>query len=204
MKERLSGLQENSASDPYTKEAVAALLSEACIVAPYPKVIRESDINPEIDHSFSLIEQVVYTVRNIRGEMKLPPNVAVDIHLVGGASDPNFISLKERLNIISALVRAEKISMHTETPALGFASSAMVETLKVMIPVPVEMRNQEKGRLEKERERLTSVESRLRGQLENREFVTNAPADLVEKQKKALQQAEMELSELAKKLAAMN
>lgn len=203
LKARLEGLTPIASSDPYTLEAVQALQSPACMVAPYPQVIRESDLNPAIDRDFQLVEQVVYTVRNIRGEMKLPPSASVSIHIIGQPDDPNFHSIKERSNIISALIRTEKITLHTQAPQLPFASTGVVESLKIMIPVPIEMLNQEKGRLEKERERLEGILNRIRSQLENQEFVANAPAQLVEKQKKSQQQTEAELSEIAKKLEAL-
>ncbi|MCE5317103.1 MAG: class I tRNA ligase family protein, partial [Parachlamydia sp.] len=203
LKARLADLTTLKTADPYTLEAIQALQSPACIVAPYPKVIRESDLNPAIDRDFQLVEQVVYTIRNIRGEMKLPPSASIAIHIVGEQNDPNFLSLKERSNIITALIRTEKIVLHTEAPQLPFASTGVVESLKIMIPVPIDMLHQEKGRLEKERERLESMLNRLRGQLENQEFVANAPAQLVDKQKKTLQQTETELSEVAKKLEAL-
>lgn len=204
LKEHFKGVQLKSNVDPYTAETIAALFAPACIVAHYPKVIRESDINPEIDQAFNLVEEVVYTIRNIRGEMKLPPNVTTDVHIVSDSENPAYQLLKPHLNIVSALVRCGHVALHKQEPALGFASSGVVEDLKIMIPLPPEMLKQEKARLEKEQERLRVMLERLNSQLSNQEFIANAPAGLVDKQKKALQQAESEMSAVAVKLKELS
>jgi valyl-tRNA synthetase len=204
LKERLQGCQVKGQVDPYTAEAIKALSCEACIVAPYPQPVRASDINPQIEHTFDLVERVVYTIRNIRGEMKLPPNVTTDVHIVGEASDENYRLLQKHGNIVTALVRTKSLELHTAMPKLGFASVGAIDTLKVMIPLPDELLKQEKVRLAKEQERLTTALDRIRGQLSNEEFVSRAPAQLIEKQKALQQQTERELAEVASKLQELS
>ena len=204
LKERLQGCQVKGQVDPCTAEAIKALSCEACIVAPYPQPVRASDINPQIEHTFDLVERVVYTIRNIRGEMKLPPNVTTDVHIVGEASDENYRLLQKHGNIVTALVRTKSLELHTAMPKLGFASVGAIDTLKVMIPLPDELLKQEKVRLAKEQERLTTALDRIRGQLSNEEFVSRAPAQLIEKQKALQQQTERELAEVASKLQELS
>ena len=64
LKERFPSARATKLSDPYTQEALKALETEACIKAPYPKTIREADINPDINNTFELVDKVVYTIRN--------------------------------------------------------------------------------------------------------------------------------------------
>lgn len=203
LKTRFEGLKLNPSVDPYTQECINALNASACIISSYPQVIREADINPEIDQTFDSVEKVLYTIRNIRGEMKLQPGVATDVHIVGDESDPLFQLVGKNRLIISALVRTKEIMMHTQDPKAGFASTGMVENLKVLIPLPEQMLQQEKTRLGKEKERLTSNLERINKQLGNEEFVKNAPAALLEKTKLQLQQTEAELREVLGKLELM-
>ncbi len=155
LKERLKGVKARSGTDPYTAESIAALHAVACIVAPYPQVIREGDINPAIDQTFDLVGRVVYAIRNIRGEMKLPPGTVTDVHIVGQHSDPQYRIVDENRAIIKALVRTNQIDMHPNEPKVGFACTGVVDTLKIMIPLPAEMLKQEKLRLLKEKDKLT-------------------------------------------------
>ncbi len=73
LKDHFAGIKLGNKLDPYTEETIIALQAEACIVSPFPKVIRSSDMNDEINRSFKVLGEVVYAIRNIRGEMKIPP-----------------------------------------------------------------------------------------------------------------------------------
>lgn len=201
LKTRLEGVVvPKAAVDPYTVEAIQALKAQACMIAPYPQVVRNSDLNLAIEESFALVDAVIYTIRNIRGEMKLPPGMATDIHIIGTSNDPHFNMINNHRHLISALVKTTSIQMHETDPAIGFSSTGVLNALKISIPLPEEMLKQEQGRLQKERERLVISIEKTKNQLSNQEFVSNAPAHLVEKQKTALQQSERELQEVASKL----
>lgn len=190
-------------SDPYTQECIRALQSAACLVAPFPQVVRSSDLNPEIDQAFQLMEQVIYTIRNIRGEMKLSPGTATDIYIVGQADDSDWQMVQSYTHIIAALVRTQRIEVQTHEPSLGFACTGVYRSLKMILPLPEELLKQELQRLTKEKEKLTVSLEKLRGQLANPEFVNRAPAPLIEKQKQQLAQGEQELQEITRKLQAL-
>ncbi|MFQ5730238.1 MAG: class I tRNA ligase family protein, partial [Waddliaceae bacterium] len=200
LKERFSGIQETSNVDPYTAEAVQALLSPACIVAPFPKVIRASDINSNINNAFCLVGKVVYTIRNIRGEMKIPPGTATEVHIIGSENGDNYQTIQNNSGIIKALVRTEKIAMHAKEPDVGFASTGIVEDVKIMIPMPEALSKQEISRLEKEKERLLKQLEKVQTQLANTDFISKAPENLIEKQKALLAQTEKALKEVDTKL----
>lgn len=204
LKERFKEVLDVATADPYTQECTKALHSDACLVAPFPQVIRQSDLNPDVEASFALMEQVIYTIRNIRGEMKLPPSTATDVYLIGQENDPNWQMMKKNAPMIGALVRTHKILVQTTDPILGFASTGMCGSLKIILPLPEELLKQEKVRLEKEKERISLSLEKLRAQLENPEFIEKAPPQLIEKQKTQLTQGESELQEITSKLNAMS
>lgn len=204
LKENFSGIKtSNSLIDPYTAKSISALECPSCIVAPYPQVIRASDLNLKIEETFDLVEQVVYTIRNIRGEMKLPPSSSTDVHIVGDPEDQQYYIIRDHRHIISALVRTNSIEMHYGEPIVGFASTGMLNKLKIVIPLPDELLKQEKARLEKEKGRLTTALEKIRIQLSNQEFVNNAPPQLIDKNRSQMQQSERELDEVCKKLEAL-
>lgn len=198
LKERFQGLNSSGNADPYTEELLNALKCEACIVAPYPKAIAGFGIDLNVESAFEKTQEVVYTVRNIRGEMKIPPGMAIDLHLV----TPSGV-IAENLSVIQALVKIRQILIHTEDPKVGICSVGAVDGMKILVPIPEEMLAQEKTRLQKEREKLEGSIARVKAQLENGEFVQNAPAALVEKQKLLLEKAELELGEIEGKLKGL-
>lgn len=189
--------------DTYTEETIKALNCPACIVAPYP-VVRSSDLNPKIEQTFELIEKAVYTIRNIRGEMKLPPATSTDVHIVGEPEDQEYYLIRDHRHIISALVRTNSIEMHYASPLIGFASTGVLNKLKIVIPLPNELLKQEQARLIKEKDRLSLSIEKLKGQLGNPEFASNAPPQLIEKNKNQLLQSERELAEINTKLTALS
>ena len=202
LKERLAGVEVLDV-DAYTREAAQALQSEACIVAPYPQIVRENDLNPKIDEAFGLVGKVVYAIRNIRGEMKVPQATPVDVHIIGQENDQSFQIISENYEIIEALVKTNGIKLHTKEPQVGFSSNGMVDGLKVLIPLPEELQQQERARLEKELERVEKSCTRLKGQLSNEAFVAKAPLELIEKQREQLEHSERELKEITQKLSTL-
>ncbi len=189
--------------DPYTLEAIEALHSPACIIASYPTVIRESDCHTDIDHAFEIIERIVYTIRNLRGEMKLPINVVTDVHVIGPEKEEQIMLIKENLSIIQALVKINKFELHSDEQHFGAASSTIIGNLKICIPIPEELLKQEKARLIKEKERLTLTIDKMRNQLLNQEFVAKAPPTLIQKHTAQLAQNEKELTDVLTKLDQM-
>jgi len=186
--------------DPYTAESVQALLAPACIVAPYPRVIREADIDHAISHSFQFVGKVIYTIRNIRGEMKVPQKMQTDVYLVGKQETSNFSILQNNLKMMAALVRTCRLSLYTEEQKWGFTSTGHVEDIKVIIPMPEEFKKVEASRLEKEKQRLLHSLEQMRRRLANEDFLKNAPEHLIEKQKNLVDQAEKELKDIEAKL----
>jgi valyl-tRNA synthetase len=204
LKQQLGSSVKQPHADPYTQEAIDALHRPACIVAPYPQMLRESDCHPEIDHAFELIENIVYTIRNLRGEMKLPTNAITDVHLIGNASDEQILLIQKNIGIIKALVRIRELQIHHEERHFGPASSTLLNNLKVFIPIPDDMLKQEKTRLAKEKERLSLAVEKMKIQLANTEFVAKAPPALIEKHQTQLAQNEKELQEVSGKLSQMD
>lgn len=202
LKERIKGVNQLTASiDPYTAEALLALEAESCMTAAYPTILRASDQNPAIETTFALIESLVYAIRNIRGEMKIPPSSTVEVHLTAPLDHSQRQAVIDNQKIIAALVRISKLHLHEEAPdSLGHASMANVDGFKVLIPIPEELLQQELARLNKEKERLTQLIERINTQLSNESFVNNAPPELIAKQRGLLQQAENDLRHIHEKV----
>lgn len=166
------------AVDSYTKEALEALKASACIVAPYPQVIEAKDIDIEIENDFALLEEAIYAVRNLRGEIKLPPSTAIDLYIVGEASR-QFSTLQSHISILKALIRTNKVEFCETMPKIGAASTAVLENIKLIVPIPEAMVQQEQERLVKEKNRVQEALEKVEAQLANSSFVQQAPPQLV-------------------------
>lgn len=200
LKKKFSLLSEAPEADPYTQEAIRALSSPACIVAPYPQVVRPEDIHAEIEKTFAFFDELVRCIRNIRAEMQLPPGTATDLLIQSPAQEAQRTLVEGNLGIIQALVRTQKIEFSDTEIDVQFGASAIVGNLKITIPLPQELKEKEKVRLVKERDKLIAQQNHLRGQLSNVEFLAKAPPPLIEKLKNSLLQTEKELEETMSKL----
>ncbi len=200
LKAKFSALTGKEQADAYTMETIHALRSPACMVSAYPKVTRPGDINPHIESTFTFLDEVVRTVRNIRAEMQLPPGTATDLHIYSPAEDEQRKLIESNLGIVQALVRTRQVIFAHEEQKLKFSASAIVGNLKLVIPLPEEFKEKEKVRLIKERDKYIAQVNTLRQQLGNTDFLEKAPPQLVEKLKNNLTQTEKELSETMIKL----
>jgi len=182
-------------TDPYTQETIQALLSPACIVAPYPEALGKRE--EEIEKAFDNMKEIVHQVRNIRAEMQLPPSEKTELMVFGPPQ--HWKTVEEHQNILTALTPTAKITFTTSEP-VSFGASAFVGPLKLMIPIPESLRAKEKSRLEKEREKLEKLLESTQGKLANEEFRSRAPREVVEKLEHTLSHTQKQLAEIAVKL----
>lgn len=209
LKERIGGAKLNTAAprrlDPYTMDTLRALEATACMVSRYPEPLNEEDIEPEIEETFERVERTIYALRNIRGEMKIPPSTRIQVHLFSPEEGPQLDQLRDSERIIKALVRTEDVSYHSgQEPEIGFAATALIDNVKILVPLPQEMVEKEKGRLAKEQQRLQTTIEKSRQQLDNADFVAKAPRNLIEKHQASLQQSAQQLEEIEQKLGALD
>jgi valyl-tRNA synthetase len=189
--------------EPYMQEALSALGAAACACAPYPRVIQEADINPAIERDFALLEEIVYAIRTIRGAMQLPPHAATDLVIVAPEDAPDTQVARANEAFIAALVRLRSLSFAVEEHPIPLSAHALVGSLKLIIPLPQEMREKETLRLHKERDRLIREQNTARAQLANTAFTAKAPPALVDKIRASLSQAEQELATVMSQLESL-
>lgn len=184
--------------DLYTKKTIEALLAKSCIVAPYPEIINEKDINETIEKDFSNVLAIVHQVRNIRAEMQIPPSEKTEI-FVSGTSPFDDWSVAEK--IILALTPTKSIAF-TENEKL-FGASSIVGQLKITIPIPESLKLKERERLEKERAKLEKLLEMNMQKLENKEFAQKAPRPVVEKIEIMIAETKQQLAEITNKLLSL-
>jgi len=180
----------------YLKDVQEALLAIACARAPYPKVLDPKDIDISVEQEFSRLEEVIYTLRNIRGEMKIPPHVATEVYIEG-----DFPQAYVRL--LHALIHISKVHLVTQAPQLTLGATATVGPLRLHLPLPQEMAEQEKQRLQKQKLQLQHQSELISKLLHNPEFLAKAKEELVTKKKVEYQAVLEELSTLEAKLKLM-
>jgi valyl-tRNA synthetase len=153
-----------------------AIHPETICLAPYPR--REEGWEDEaVEAGMDALIQVVTRVRALRAEMGLAPKAKLDLHLHPADAGVGRL-LQEQAPLIQFLTRVE-------TVAFGAAPEGARRDLVagVEVGVAVEktaMSAEERGRLERELDKLTAEIGRAEERLANPEFLGKAPAHVVE------------------------
>lgn len=182
----------------YTQETVKAFHAKACIVAPYPEIVHKGDINAEVETTFEHMNELVRTVRNIRAEMGISPATKTDLYISG----KDFARAQENQAILLSLTKTEKVHFTHEEPKL-FGASHLVGHLKLTIPIPEELKTQERARLVKELEKSQKLLDGTQEKLSNQSFREKAPQAVVEKLEHTAKQTQHQIEEIQRKLAKL-
>ena len=151
-------------------------------------------------------KQFIMGIRKIRSEMNIAPGKPLPVLLENASrSDQERLSTHEVL--LTSLARIESITVLASDETPPESATALVGDLKLLIPLAGLIdKDAELARLDKELSRLQGEIKRLSGKLGNDNFVARAPADVVEKEREKLRDAEsaaQHLTEQREKIAAM-
>lgn len=202
LKERFKGVKKTAQTDPLTQEAIDALHQESCMVTAFPtSTLFTTNLN-ESEKKFEVISKFVYAIRNIRGEMGIPTTSAIDVYFI---ADPNetLKTLSEEKHILTSLIRLNSLQILPKSPENEHGSFSSLDGVKIFIPLPKELMQQEKERLLKEEKKLIESIEKTEKQLGNSAFVEKAPKELINKQTASLEGWKKELSTLQQRLSKM-
>lgn len=190
-------------ADFLLKDCCYALQAKACAIAPYPTPLSLPFSMEEVNTDFEVIADLIYAIRNLRGEMKLPPSLAIRVFFIGDLTTEKSRMVQKNSPLIEALIKTEALEWVEKDPKIPFASTASMGWVKIQIPLPEELLHREKARLEKELEKLSNSMEKLKMQLESKSFIEKAPSELVAKQKELLSQMALDRGEIEKKLSSL-
>jgi valyl-tRNA synthetase len=153
-----------------------AIHPETICLAAYPRR-EELWEDAGVEAGMEALIEVVTRLRALRAEMGLSPKVKIDLHLA--ASDPGTGRLlEEQAPLLRSLARVGTVTLGT---APEHARRDLVAGVEIGVSVEKqEMTAEERSRLDKELEKLTSEIARAEERLGNPEFLAKAPAHVVE------------------------
>lgn len=145
------------------------------------------------------LKGVIVGIRNIRGEMDISPAKAIPALLHNGTANDKR-RFEENTSLIRSLAKLESLEW-TESEELPMSATQFVGQMEILVPmaglINVEA---ELARLQKEAEKAEGEIKRLNGKLGNEKFVSNAPDEVVAKEKEKLAAAEQSLSLLSEQM----
>lgn len=197
LKSILGEIQEDSYGDYITGHAVQMLKAKACMLADYPCNINVA-MPKNLRQLFHTAERLVYTVRNIRGEMQLDPRVSLEAFIIASEHEEIdlYLPMVQALGGIHSIVRLDK------EPQSGTYSLGVVDDIRLGILLPQEYLDKEFSRLQKEKARLDLAIESLTKLLSSANFREKANPNVVRKKEENLQKYHLELESILKKLSS--
>ena len=165
------------------------------IVAEYPKA-QDGMPYEEEAATFELIKERVEAIRTIRGEHNVKPGQR--IAAIAGETHPDTIAaFQGYIMNLAKLETFEVCKAGSEPAETQRAATSVVKGGTVYVPYSglIDVKA-EKERLTKEIDKVRSNAKRIEGKLGNKSFTDKAPADIVEKERVKLAEAEETLATL--------
>ncbi len=170
--------------------------NESITISNMPE-INEKLIDLSAEQGISSFKQLMASARNMRAEMGLSPSVKCDI-TVNCSSDKDAELLNSNKNYIKALAKIEEfeVTVNKDAPAFKSVSSVVGPYqlyLKMDGLIDVE---QEKAKLNKVIERTEGFMASISKKLSNQGFISKASPEVVENEKKKLEDNRLKLEKL--------
>jgi valyl-tRNA synthetase len=172
-----------------------------------------SDVFPEVDLArkneqaeadIEWVKTFVVGIRNIRGEMDIAPSKKLPV-LLNNASDKDKARLSDSLEYLTLLAKLASIDVLAHGTIAPASATALVGEMEIMIPMAGLIdKDAELARLGKAADKLEGEVKRTQGKLSNENFVSKAPAVVIDKEKAKLADAQMQLKKIQEQVVAIN
>lgn len=174
---------------------IAGVTGKTIMLQPYPEA-DESLIDPAAEADIEWLKGVILGIRNIRGEMNIPPSRGLNV-LLNNCSADDQRRLEENSVFLCKLAKLDELSLVQPGTELPMSATQLVGQMEVLVPMAdIIDKDAELARLAKEIDKLGKEIQRLAGKLSNANFVDKAPADVVAKEREKLADQQSSLEKL--------
>jgi valyl-tRNA synthetase len=165
------------------------------MLQPYP-VADEKGVDSAANADIEWLKGVIVGVRNIRGEMNIPPGKELTV-LLGNGDERDKSRLEQNAPFLKKLAKLADITWLPAGEEPPVAATALVGELEILVPMAGLMdKDAELARLAREIDKLEKDLSRIQGKLGNASFVDKAPAAVVAKERDKMQAQQQALETL--------
>ena len=168
---------------------------DTLMLQPWP-LANESRIDAAAEADIEWVKQLMLGVRQIRGEMKISMAKRIDI-IVQNASAEDLRRLSDFEPLLNKLAKLESVRVLAGGEEAPMSATTLVGEMQVLVPMAGLIdKDAELARLDKEIQRLSGEVQRVGGKLANEGFVAKAPAEVLDKERAKLAEAEQALAKL--------
>ena len=166
------------------------------ITAAYPAVTELWSF-PDTAVSFSLLQDLIRGIRTLRSEFTIPPEKKIPVTVFMDKDFKAETFFNGHQPLIAQLVNTNELVLTTEKPSIEGSVAAAGSGFEayVFIRDVIDI-DKELIKLKKEQQKMEKMIKQTEGKLKNERFLSNAPDDVVEKEKSKLS----EFTERAEKI----
>ena len=165
-----------------TVAPLAGVSGPTIMLQSYP-VADDKAIDKAANADIEWLKGVIVGVRNIRGEMNIPPGKALSVLLKNGDKTDKS-RLEQNAPFLIKLAKLADITWLSENDEAPVAATALVGNLEILVPMAGLIdQDAELSRLAREIDKLNQDLARIEGKLSNASFVDRAPAEVVAKER---------------------
>ena len=155
--------------------------------AAFPATASDASItekDSEAESKMEVIAEIISGIRNIRGEMNIAPSLTLEAS-VQSQDELKIETIKQYRDIIINLARLKSFSASESEKKPKSSATAIVNGASIFVSLEgiIDLAK-ETGRLEKEINKLAKELFVVSNKLSNENFISKAPADVVDKVKK--------------------
>ena len=179
--------------------SLAGKLGPTIMLQPYPES-NEHDLDPRADEDIEWLKGFIEGVRNIRGEMNIPPGKELSVLLRKGDANDR-LRLPKNSQYVRKLAKIAQVDWLAADDAVPLAATALSGELEILVPMAGLIdKDAEIARLSREIGKLERDLTRLQAKLGNVAFVDKAPAAVVAKEQDKMQAQRQALESLREQL----
>ncbi len=157
--------------------------------------IKEEFLDFDVEKKMKFFQEVVIGIRNIRSEMNIAPSQKLSA-IITGPQDKIAV-IEENKDMVIQLARLSEIKIGENIPQPEASASSVVEDCEIFVPLKGVMDFEtEIKRLEKQLSKLEKDAEKIKKKLSNENFLTKAPAEVVEKEKNRLEEIEKKMEKI--------
>ncbi|WP_071871841.1 valine--tRNA ligase [Atopomonas hussainii] len=173
---------------------------DTLMLQPWP-VAAEERIDATAEADIAWLKDFMLGVRQIRGEMKISLAKRIDVVLANTSSEDQR-RLSDLKPLLAKLAKLESVSLLAAGEEAPMSATALVGEMQVLVPMAGLIdKDAELARLDKELTKLEGEVKRVGGKLANEGFVAKAPAEVLDKERAKLAEAEQALGQLREQRA---
>jgi len=172
--------------------------NESIVISSYPEADADK-IDPRAEEEMEFVQEIITSIRTIRGEMNIPPSKLVKAYIKS-----SFVA-DHQVEYIKKLARVEEVKVDAQIQKPKASVSSVLNQCKIYIPLEglIDL-DVERARLQKEIDRVEGTLKGIEKKLANEKFINNASPEVVEKERNKKADREENLQKLKEILSNLS